>query len=154
MDHHQPGDAKPQNDGRSHEGPPERTRRIEPPVTAKRDHDIPLKLRGIPPGEASADLGYHGDLEQATARSAQQADQSQDLSEQEYRHNHLAAIRRMFQRSGSSVLISSNIQRTPFRPSSKTGSVYQSNDGTSHKGGIFRSKIATCTGLFRRLSRV
>ena len=95
------GDAAGQNERREDERPAEGAGGIEAPVAAEGDDDISLEVRGLPAFESAADFGNHGDFEQTTAGGAEQTARRKGLSKQEYRHNYLAAFRRVLQRSGS-----------------------------------------------------
>ena len=91
MDHHEPGNAEPQDKRASNKGRTQRARGIEAPMAPKSDHDIPLQVRSIPAGQATADLSNHCHLKQTAAGGAQQADHSKGLGEQEFGHSNLAA---------------------------------------------------------------
>ena len=125
MDHDQPSNAESQNDRGRHECSPQRTRRVEPPVAAKSDHDIPLQPGDIPTIQTAADLRNHCYLKEAAAGSAQQTERRKYLSQQEYRHSTSQQFRRMLHQTGSTVGVVSIIQRTLFRLRSKTTGMYR-----------------------------
>ena len=122
MDHHKPGYAEPEDDGRCDEGPPEGARGVEPAMTAESYDNIALQLGSVPAGKAATDLGHHGYFEKAAADSTQETACGKDLSEQEYRHSTSQQIRRMLQRSGSTVLF---VFYYPTYPNPSTGTNYR-----------------------------
>jgi hypothetical protein len=75
-------------------------------MASKGHYDVSLKIRSVPASQAAPDLRNHRHFKQATAGSAQKAAHSKDLSQQEYRHSTSQQIRRMLQRSGSTVWVS------------------------------------------------
>lgn len=101
MDGDEAGDAAGEDEGREYEGDAEGAGGVEAAVAAEGDDDISFQIRSLPAGEAAADFGDHGHFDEAAAAGTEQTACSQDLSEEEYRHSNLAAIRRMLQRSGS-----------------------------------------------------
>jgi len=125
MDHHKPGYAEPEDDGRRNEGPPEGAGGVEPAMTAESYDNVALQLGSVPAGKAATDLGHHGYFEKAAADSTQETACGKDLSEQEYRHSTSQQIRRMLQRSGSTVWFVSIIQRTRIRLRRKTTGMYR-----------------------------
>lgn len=125
MDHHKSGYAEAENDRGCDKGPTERAGRVETAMTAEGYDDIPLKLGSVPAGKAATDLGHHGYFEKAAADGTEETAGGKDLSEQEYRHSTSQQIRRMLQRSGSTVWFVSIIQRTAFRLRAKTTGMYR-----------------------------
>ena len=144
MDHHQAGNADPQDNRRCDKSSPQPAGGIEPSVASEGNHDVPLQRRSVPTREPPAYLGHHGNLQKTTGDSTHQTARRQNLSEQKYRHIYLAANRRIFQQSGSTVWMIPIIQRTPFRLPTKTISMYESNEESSHKRGMFGSNIVSC----------
>jgi hypothetical protein len=101
MDGDEASDAAGENERGENEGAAEGAGGAEAPVAAEGYDDISLKGRGLPAGETAADFRYHGHFEQAAAGSAQKTARRKKRGEHENRHNNLAAIRRVLQRSGS-----------------------------------------------------
>lgn len=92
VDHHQAGDAAPQNKRGRDKCSPQPAGRVEPAMASERDHDVPLQIRHIPAGKSPADFRHHRNLKQATGKGTDQTARCHNLSERKYRHSYLAAI--------------------------------------------------------------
>lgn len=117
MDDNEAGDATSHYGRGKYEGAAQRTGGVKTPVAAEGHDDISLERWGLPARETAPDFGDHGDFKQAAAGSAQKTARSKELSEHEYGHSNLAAIRRMLQRSGSTgvgVFLLSNVTRIVY----------------------------------------